>query len=103
MTSCMTLCEIQNDGLVLIYYLNNSTRGNFIIPSQEETIANLEILDQVGSEGRFWLSGTIRGWCGRLKWTRSMIETSTHEANSGRKNDTYFRCFAWFNWNVLGT
>ena len=56
----MTLCEIQNDGLVLIYYLNNATRGNFIIPSQEETIPNLEILDQLGRKSRFWLSGTIQ-------------------------------------------
>jgi len=53
MASCMILCEIQNHGLVLIYCLNNSTRGNFIIPSQEETIPNLEILDQLGREGRF--------------------------------------------------
>ena len=52
-TSCMTLCEIKNNGLVLIYCLNNSTRGNYIIPSQEETIPNLEIFDQVGREGRF--------------------------------------------------
>ena len=55
----MILCEIQNNGPVLIYCLNNSTRGNFIISSQEEAIPNLEILDQVGREGRVWLSGTI--------------------------------------------
>jgi len=29
------------------------------VPSQEETIANLETLDQVGREGRSRLSGTI--------------------------------------------
>lgn len=45
MTSCMTLCEIQNRGLVLIHCLNNSTRENVIIPPQEETIPNLEILE----------------------------------------------------------
>ena len=49
----MTLCEIKHHGLALIYRLNNSTRGNSLIPSQEETIPNLEILDQVGHEGRF--------------------------------------------------
>ena len=60
MTSCMTLCQIKNHRLVLICCLNNSTRGISIISSQEETIPNLEILRQVGREGRFWLTGTIR-------------------------------------------
>ena len=60
MASCMTLCEIKHHYLVLIYRLNNSIRGNSIIPFQEETVPNLEILDQVGHEGRFGLSGTIQ-------------------------------------------
>ena len=49
----MTLCEIKHYGLVLIYGLNNSTRENSLVPSQEVTIPNVEILDQVGHEGRF--------------------------------------------------
>jgi len=74
MTSCMTLCQIKNHRLVLICCLNNSTRGISIIPSQEETIPNLEILRQVGREGRFWLTGTIHLW---LQITRFRGVTST--------------------------
>ena len=59
MTSYMILCEIEQHGVILINYLNNSMRGKFIILSQEETIPDLETLDLVALEGRFLLSSTI--------------------------------------------
>jgi len=69
----MTLCQIKNPRLVLICCLNNSTRGIFIIPSQEETILNLEILRQVGREGRFWLTGTIQIPTNMFSWMTGII------------------------------
>jgi len=69
----MTLCQIKNPRLVLICCLNNSTRGIFIIPSQEETILNLEILRQVGRGGRFWLTGTIRIPTNVFSWMTGVV------------------------------
>ena len=85
MSSCMTLCEIKHHGLVLIYRLTNSTRGNSLVPSQEVTIPNFKILNQVVHEGRFWLFGTILTMS-QLLWTQLLLQ-STWEQISSSPND----------------
>jgi len=83
--SCTGFGESKNHGLVLVYYLNNFTRGEEIVISfQEEATPNLEILDQVGPGGRLWLSGTTH--------VRLCPDIVTTGSNGGRSN--FFGLFA---------